>query len=242
MVLDRALVQRRVGPADVELGAGLGELHPENGALDVPLRLRLVDERRVAEARDLRVGHPEDAVDRVAGEAARERGHRGEVLRRRRDACDGHCGVLSVGVMVCREIRHTGVGVDGPRYGRAVGVADVESTGLGRRRARRRDVELVLRAARRTRAVRRRDPEVSGTGCKRYPVRHCALSVPVLLTVEVDEEVLSWCADRNISGPLQVTLLINSWFLLPLLVVGHASIVRAGSLDFGSLKQAQSVH
>ena len=88
VVLDRALVQRRVRTADVELRARLGELHAEDRALDATLRLRLVDEGRVAERGDLLVRHPEDAVDGVAREGARERGHRGECLRGRLDPPD----------------------------------------------------------------------------------------------------------------------------------------------------------
>ena len=147
MVLDRALVQRSVRATEVELRARLRELHAEDGALDAALCLRLVDERRAAERGDLLEGHPEDAVDRVARERARERGHRGEGLPRGLDPRDGD-----------------GVGEDGPGGRRAVAVLDGERARLRRGRGRVRGVVLVLPAARGLCAVLRRHPQIGGAG------------------------------------------------------------------------------
>lgn len=65
----------------------------------------------------------------------------------------------------------------------------------------------------------------------------CMLFIAALLTVEVDEELLRWSTDGDVSGPLQVTLLIDSRFFLPLLVVGRVGAVRARGLNLSSLER-----
>lgn len=66
-----------------------------------------------------------------------------------------------------------------------------------------------------------------------------ALSVQILLTVEVNEEVLCWGADGNVSSPFQITVFINGRLFLPLLVVSSTGIVCARSLDLSTLQHIQ---
>ena len=82
VVLDRARVELVVGASEVELRAGGGELEAEDTLVDCALLDSRVEEGVRVEVGDGGVCETQDAVNGVAVEAARERGHGREGLSR----------------------------------------------------------------------------------------------------------------------------------------------------------------